>query len=103
MARIHVPYNNTYSPNWRNYPNLSWKSDPPAHVPLGARQQSGSPSQPRPPPTSSPVEQAIINLSKVVGEFLEEQKGINVQLAQRIDTMESTLNKKIDGIQSDLN
>ena len=34
---------------------------------------------------------------------MEEKKGINVQLAQRIDTVESTLNKKIDGLQSDLN
>ena len=71
-----APYNNTYNPNWRNHPNLSWKPDPLAHVPLGARQQSGSPSQPQPPPTSSPIEQVIVNLSKVVGEFLEEQKGI---------------------------
>ena len=34
---------------------------------------------------------------------MEEQKGINVQLAQRIDIVESTLNKKIDGLQSDIN
>ena len=34
---------------------------------------------------------------------MEEKKGINVQLAQRIDTVESTLNKMIDGLQSDLN
>ena len=34
---------------------------------------------------------------------MEKKKGINVQLAQRIDTVESTLNKKIDGLQSDLN
>ena len=34
---------------------------------------------------------------------MEEQKGINVQLAQKIDTVESTLNKKIDGLQSGLN
>ena len=34
---------------------------------------------------------------------MEEQKGINVQLAQRIDTVENTLNKNIDGLQSDLN
>ena len=33
---------------------------------------------------------------------MEEQKGINVQLAQRIDTVESTLNKRIDGIESNL-
>ena len=34
---------------------------------------------------------------------MKEQKGINVQLAQRIDTIESTLNKKIDGLKSNLN
>ena len=39
----------------------------------------------------------------MVGDFLEEQKGINVQLAQRIDTVENTLNKKIDVLESSLN
>ena len=34
---------------------------------------------------------------------MEEKKGINVQLAQRIDTVESTLNKRIDGLESSLN
>ena len=38
-----------------------------------------------------------------MGNFVEEQKGINVQLAQRIDTVESTLNKRIDGLESNLN
>ena len=38
-----------------------------------------------------------------MGDFVEDQKGINVQLAQRIDTMESTLNKRIDGLESSLN
>ena len=76
-----APYNNTYNPNLRNHPNLSWKPNPPAYMPPGANQQFGSTSQPQPPPTSSPVEQAIVNLSKVVGEFVEEQKGVNVQLA----------------------
>ena len=33
------------------------------------------------PPTSFTIEQAIVNLSKVVGKYVEEQKGINVQLA----------------------
>ena len=39
----------------------------------------------------------------MVGNFVEEQKGINVQLDQRIDTVESTLNKRIDGLESSLN
>ena len=37
-----------------------------------------------------------------MGNFVEEQKGTNVQLAQRIDTVENTLNKKIDGLESNL-
>ena len=48
------------------------------------------------------MEQAILNLSKVVGNFVEDQKGINVQLAQRIDTVENTLNNKIDRLESNL-
>ena len=98
-----APYGNTYNSNWRNHPNLSWKPNPPAYVPSGAKPQFGSSPQPQPPPSSSPVEQAILNLSKVVGNFVEEQKGINVQIAQRIDTVESTLNKRIDGLESNLN
>ena len=39
----------------------------------------------------------------MVGNFAEEQKGINVQLAQRIDTVESTLSKRIDGLETRLN
>ena len=89
-----APYGNTYNSNWRNHPNLSWKPTPPAYVPPGAKPQFGSQSQPQPPPSSSPVEQAILNLSKVVGSFVE---------AQRIDTVESTLNKRIDGLESNLN
>ena len=98
-----APYGNTYNSNWKNHPNLSWKPNPPAYVPSGAKQQFGSSSQPQPSSSSSPVEQAILNLSKVVGNFMEKQKRINVQLAQRIDTVESTLNKIIDGLESNLN
>ena len=98
-----APYGNTYNSNWRNHPNLSWRPNPPTYVPSGAKPQFGSLSQPQPPPSSSPVEQAILNLSKVVGNFVEEQKGINVQLAQRIDTVENTLNKRIDWLEINLN
>ena len=94
-----APYGNTYNPDWRNHPNLAWRPNPPPYVPLGAKPQFGSPSQSKQPPSSSPVEQAILNLSKVVGNFVEEQKGINVQLAQRIDIVENTLNKKMDNLQ----
>ena len=94
-----APYGNTYNPNWRNHPNLSWKPKPPAYAPQGAQQKFSSTSalQQQPPP-SCPVEQAIPNLSKVVGTFVEEQKVLNVQTNQKIETVESSLNKKIDNM-----
>ena len=77
---INAPYSNTYNPNWKNHSNLPWKPKPPAYVPPGAQQQFGFTStQQQPLPLSSPVEQAILNLSKVVGTFVEEQKVLNVQ------------------------
>ena len=97
-----APYGNTYNPNWRNHPNLSWKPKPPSYVPPVVQQQCGSSSQPQPPPSSSPVEQAIMNLSKVVGNFVEEQKAVNAQANKRIDTVKTTLNKKINNLQTEI-
>ena len=77
---------------------------PPPPPPQGAQQQFGSTSaqQQQHPPPSSPVEQAILNLSKVVGNFVEEQKAINVQTNQKIEAVESSLNKKLDSMHSEL-
>ena len=100
---INAPYGNTYNPNWRNHPNLSWKPKPPAYVPPGAQQQFGSTStQQQPPPLSSPIEQAILNLSKVVGTFVEEQKVLNVQTNKKIEVVESSLNRKLYNIHSEI-
>ena len=33
---------------------------------------------------------------------MEEQKEVNVQLNQRVDTVESTLNKRMDGFQNEI-
>ena len=43
-----------------------------------------------------------MNLSKVVGDFVGDQKAINAQLSQRIDRVENTLNKRMDGMQNDI-
>ena len=100
---INAPYGNTYNPNWKNHPNLSWKPKPPAYVPPGAQQQFGSTStQQQSLPLSSPVEQAILNLSKVVGTFVEEQKVLNVQTNQKIEAVESSLNRKLDSVHSEI-
>ena len=53
-------------------------------------------------PPSSPIEQAILNLSKVVGIFVEEQKVLNVQTNQKIETVESSLNKKLGSMHSEI-
>ena len=54
-----APYGNTYNSSWRNHSNFSWKARTPQY------QQPAQPSQ-----QSSSPEQAIVNLSKVVGDFV---------------------------------
>ena len=101
-----APYGNTYNPNWRNHPNLSWKPKPPPYVPPSAQHQqqehTGSTSQQQQLQSSSPVEQAIMNLSKVVGNYVVEHKAVNAHANQKIDAVESTLNKKIDNLQFEI-
>ena len=86
-----APYGNTYNSSWRNHPNFSWKARATQY------QQPDQPSQ-----QSSSLEQAIANLSKVVGDFVGNQEAINAQINQRIDRVESTLNKRMDGMQNDI-
>ena len=86
-----APYGNTYNSSWRNHPNFSWKARATQY------QQSDPPSQ-----QSSSLEQAMANLSKVVGDFVGNQEAINAQINQRIDRVESTLNKRMDGMQNDI-
>ena len=50
----------------------------------------------------NPMEEAILNLTKLVGNFVEAQKTINAQLSHKIDTMENNVNKRIDGFQSEM-
>ncbi|RVW78313.1 hypothetical protein CK203_055775 [Vitis vinifera] len=82
---------NTYNSNWRDHPNFSWKPQPPQY-----KQPTQAPQQ------ASNLEQAMVNLSKVVGDFVLAQKSINAHLSQRIDSVESSLNKRMDEVQNDL-
>ena len=100
---INALYSNSYNTDWKIYSNLPWKSRLPAYAPPGAQQQSGSTSgQQQSLPLSSQVEQAILNLSKVVGTFVEEQKVLNVQTSQKIEAVESSLNRKLDNMHSEI-
>ncbi|KAL6323298.1 hypothetical protein AAG906_029305 [Vitis piasezkii] len=71
MPNNSASYGNTYNSSWRNHPNFSWKPRPPPYQPQGQTQAAQPPSS---------VEQAIVNLSKVMGDFVGEQKAINSQL-----------------------
>ncbi|RVW68543.1 hypothetical protein CK203_063686 [Vitis vinifera] len=88
-----APYGNTYNSSWRNHPNFSWKPRPPPYQPQA---QTQAPQQ------TSSVEQAIVNLSKVMGDFVGEQKSINSQLHQKIENVESSQIKRMEGMQNDL-
>ena len=44
-----------------------------------------------------------MNLSKMVGNFVEKHKTINAQLNQRIENLESSMDKRIDGLHKSLN
>ncbi|RVX08359.1 hypothetical protein CK203_017829 [Vitis vinifera] len=74
-----------------DHPNFSWKPQPPQY-----KQPAQAPQQ------ASNLDQAMVNLSKVVGDFVVAKKSINAQLSQRIDNLESSLNKKMDEVQNDL-
>ena len=86
-ANKNASYVNTYNSIWRNHPNFSWKPRALQYT------QSGQASQ-----QASNLEQAIVNLRKVVGDFVRDQKSINAQLNQRIDSIENMLNKRMDGM-----
>ena len=60
-----------------------------------------SPQSQQPPPLSL-VEQAILNLSKQVDNFIEDNRVVNVQANRKIETLKSSLNKRTDGLQSEM-
>ena len=60
-----------------------------------------SPQSQQPPPLSL-VEQAILNLSKQVDNFIEEQRVVTVQANQETESVEISLNKELDGFQSEI-
>ena len=57
-------------------------------------------STPQPPQLISPVEQAILNLRKLVDNFKEEKRVVNAQANQEIEIVENSLNKELDVFQS---
>ena len=77
-------------------------SVPSTYAPPVSPHATSTPQPPQPPQLISPVEQAILNLKKLVDNFKEEKRVVNVQANQEINTVESSLNKKLDGFQSEI-
>ena len=80
-------YGNTYNSNWRNHPNFSWKPRAPQYTQPGQA-----------PPQASILEQAILNLNKVVGNFVADQKSVNDQIMQKL----ANRDRRMDGKHNDL-
>ena len=95
------------SKSMRDYRKPSWMSAPfcsvpPTYAPPASPYYASTPQPPQPPQVISPVEKAILNITKLVGDVVEEQKKFNAQLSQKIHTMENSLNQKVDGLQSEI-
>ena len=88
-----------YRDQWMSAPVYSVPS---TYAPPVSPHFTSTPQPPQPPQLISPVEQAILNLRKLVDNFKEEQRVVNVQANQEINTVESSLNKKLDGFQREI-
>ena len=97
------PNPNRYMRDYRD----QWMSAPIYSVPLTytppvSPHFTSTPQPPQPPQLISPVEQAILNLRKLVDNFKEEERVVNVQANQEINTVENSLDQKLDGFQSEM-
>ncbi|RVW34170.1 hypothetical protein CK203_092827 [Vitis vinifera] len=77
-------YQSSYTSSWNNYPNLA--TEP----------------QPQPSMSTSSLEQAILKISKVMEDFVDEQQKINSHLNEKIDNLESSINVRMEGVYNDL-
>ena len=105
----------------RDYRNLAWKNQQPwernPNPPRSMRdykdhwmsapsymvppQYTSTPQPPQPPQLISPVEQAILDLTKMVGDAVDEQKKFNAQLSEKIHTEENSLDQRLDRLNND--
>ena len=85
-----------YRDQWMGTPSYSVTPTyaPPSHPQYASR------SQPQPPQPISPIEQAILDLTKLVGDAVVEQKEFNAQLSEKIHTKENSLDQRLEGLNS---
>ena len=71
---------NPYSPRSMSDYRDQWMSAPSYMMPP---QYTSTPQPPQPPQLISPIEQTILDLTKLVGDAVVEQKEFNAQLSQK--------------------
>ena len=62
---------------------------------------ASTPQSPPPPQLISPLEQAILDLTKLVSDAVVEQKEFKAQLSKKIHTEENSLDQRLDGLNID--
>ena len=95
------PYGSAYNHSWGNHTNSSWEPRPPQYAPPEPPFYASTPQSPQPPQSIPPFEQAILDLTQIVDDFVAENKEINAHSNQKIVTVEDNLNKNIDGLKND--
>ena len=95
------PYGSTYNHSWGNHTNSSWEPRPPQYEPPEPPYYASTPESPQPLQLIPPFEQAILDLTRIVDDFVAENKGINAHSNQIIVTVEDNLNKKLDGLKNE--
>ena len=98
------PYGSAYNHTWGNHTNSSWEPRPPQYAhpePPFYASTPQSPQSPQPSQSIPQFEQAILDLTRIVDDFVAENKEINAHSNQKIVTVEDNLNKKIDGLKND--
>ena len=95
------PYGSAYNHSCGNHTNSSWEPRPPQYAHPEPPFYASTPQSPQPPQSIPPFEQAILDLTRIVDDFVAENKKINAHSNQRIVTVEDNLNKKIDGLKND--
>ena len=95
------PCGSAYNHSWENHTNSSWEPRPQQYAPPKPPFYASTPQSPQPPQSIPPFELAILDLTRIVDDFVEDNKEINAHSNKKIITMEDNLNKKIDGLKND--
>ena len=95
------PYGSAYNHSWGNHTNSSWEPRPPQYATPEPPFYVSTPQSPQPPQLIPPFEQAILDLTRIVDDFVAKNKEINAQLSEKIHAEENSLDQRLDRLNND--